>query len=258
MAIFSRIKEPFIILIAAAFFIAGTAHANLMLRQPSLKLLLKQGQNFNGGIVLENVSDKPLKVKAEFVDSMDKDGKTVKRACSEWMDLAENEIVIPPNSVKDLRVNIKVPKNVSGGYWTAIVYSYYSGQMKGPEDMVFNIKMHIEMPVNIQIADTVKNDLSFEKTDLSYSAEKALSVKAKVKNTGNSFAEAKLLAVILGPGGNVAEKFVSEKFKLYPDEEKDLSYNKNLSLPKGGYKVVFMLDFDGGEPKTIEKEFAVN
>lgn len=258
MGIFRRIEIRFIILIAAAILIAGTADANLMLRQPSLKLLLKQGQAFNAGIVLENVSDKPLKVKAEFVDTLDKDGKAVKRSCSKWMNLVESEFVIAPNSVKDLRLDLKVPQNASGGYWTAIVYSYSKGQVKGPEDMTFNIKMHVEMPVNIQIADTVKNDLYFEKTSINYSPEKVLSIKSNVKNTGNSFTEAKLLTVIFDPKGNVVERLSSEKFKIYPDEEKELSYSKALDLPKGGYKAVFMLDFEGGTLKTIEKEFVVN
>lgn len=258
MVIFRKIKVLLIISVMAAIFIASTANANLMFRQPSLKLTLKQGQSFNGGIVLENVSDRPLKVKAEFVDTIDKDGKTVKRACSKWMSLAESDFVIPPNSVKDVRINVEVPKDASGGYWTAIVYSYQQGQMKGPEDVTFNIKMHIEMPVNIQISDTVKNDLSASDIRLAYSPEKSLTIKAKIKNTGNSFTEAKMLSVLFGPDGKVADKFNSEKFKIYPDEEKEISYEKKPELKKGRYKAVFMLDFDGGPLKTIEKEFVVN
>ncbi|MFA5103573.1 MAG: hypothetical protein WC527_00105 [Candidatus Margulisiibacteriota bacterium] len=251
-------KIVFFASIAAILFVAGTSYASLMFRQPSLKLMLKQGQSFNGGIVLENVSDKPLKVHAEFVDTIDKDGKAVPRACSKWIRLPENDFVIPPNSIKDLKLNIKVPKNASGGYWTAIVYSYYNGQMKGPEDMTFNIRMHIEMPINIQISDTVKNDLSADNIEIVYSPEKTLTAKAKVKNTGNSFTEAKLMSVVFGPDGKIADKFISEKFKIYPDEEKELSYSKKLELSKGAYKAVFMLDYEGGELKAIEKEFAVN
>jgi len=254
----SNKKALLFISIATALFVVGTAHASLMFRQPSLKLMLKQGQSFNGGIVLENVSDKPLKVKAEFVDTIDKDGKAVPRSCSKWIELPESDFVIPPNSIKDLRVNIKVPKNVSGGYWTAIVYSYYNGQMKGPEDMTFNIKMHIEMPVEIQISDTIKNDLSADDIEIACSPEKTLTIKAKVKNTGNSFAEAKLMSMVLGSDGKVADKFISEKFKTYPGDEKELAYNKKIELKSGVYKAVFMLDFDGGELKTIEKEFVVN
>jgi len=251
-------KAVFFISIAAIVLIAGSAHASLMLRQPSLKLTLKQGQSFDGGIVLENISGKPLKVKAEFVDTIGKDGKAVPRSCSKWMDIADNEFVMPPHSIKDLRVNIRVPKGVSGGYWTAIVYSYYDGQMKGPEDMTFNIKMHIEMPVNIQIADTVKNDISADDIELACSADKTLTAKATVKNTGNSFTETKLMLVVFGPDGKASEKFNSREFKIYPDEEKTVSYSKKVELKKGTYKAVFMLAFGDEGLKTIEKEFVVD
>jgi hypothetical protein len=248
----------FTTLIAVFVFVAGSAQASLMLRQPSIKMLLKPGETVSNGIVLENASDGPLTVDVQLADTLDSNGKPVKRACADWIKLNETSFTIPAKSIKDLRYSVSVPKDTQGGYWTAIVYSYSGGQMAGPADMTFNIKMHVESPINVLISDTVKNDLSIGKIDVKYSGDKILKMEASIKNVGNCFTDVRPAFVIFDSKGDIVKSLKADTFKIYPDDEKQINYSGALNIPKGKNAVVGIFDFDGDSVKTIKKEFVVN
>lgn len=238
-------------------FISGSAGAGIILRQPSLKLALNKGEVFQGGIVLENVSGQPLTVKTGVVNAFDKDGKSALRSCHGWMLLEDESFVIPAGGIKDVRFKISVPENAEGGYYASIVYSYYSGQMQGPEDMTFNIKMHIEMPVNIQISGTVKNDLSIKDLTAEYSGGKTIKINCKAVNTGNCFTDVKATYLIIGPDKSVLQVFSSGNIKMYPGDEKEIAYSGEVKLRKGENAVIGIFDFGGERPKSVQKKLNV-
>jgi hypothetical protein len=131
------------IVTAAIVFFAGVSSASLMLRKPSIDIFAGQGDISYGEVILDNVSDKPLHIKASFAGDTD---------CSSWVRLESEEFVIPAGSSRSLKIIADVPYDVSGDHSTAVVYSYQAGQMQGPDDLILNIKMHIEMAVNVHVA----------------------------------------------------------------------------------------------------------
>lgn len=257
MGIFGRINIKFAVLASAIILIAGTVNADLMLRQPSLKLTLNKGEVFQGGIVLENVSDKPLSVKAGLADAFDKDGKPASRSCAKWMSLEDESFVIPAGGIKDLRFRIAVPQDVEGGYYSSIMYSYDKGQVQGPEDITLNIKMHIEMPVNIQISGTVKNDISVKELKGECSKDGKIKIVSKVVNTGNSFTDVKATFLVMGPGTSVSKVFSSSNIKMYPGDEKEISYDGTAKPGHRAGAIIGVFDFGGEDPKYVQKKLAV-
>ncbi len=237
--------------------VSGIAQADLILRQPSLTLMLEKGQVFNGGIVLENVSGRDLSVKVEPVPALDSGGNPAARSCSDWMLLEDSSFVIPAGGIKDLRFRAAVPENAEGGYYSSIVYSYHAGQMQGPDDMTFNIRMHIEMPVNIQISGTVKNDISVKDLSISYNDNKTVEITSTVVNTGNSFTDVKASYLILSPDRSVARAFSSGNIKMYPGDERQIPYTGQDVLKKGENTVVAVFDFGGESPKSVQKKLLV-
>jgi hypothetical protein len=241
----------------AVILVPGIAGASLQLRQPSLKLMLDKGQVFYGGIVLENVSGKDLTVKAEAVPALESDGKPSVRSCSDWMLLEDGSFILPAGGIKDLRFKISVPQKAEGGYYSSIVYSYHAGQMQGPDDMTFNIKMHIEMPVNIQISGTVKNDISIKDLGVSYNDNRMVEIASTVVNTGNSFTDVKASYLILSPDGSVVQVFSSGNIKLYPGDERQIPYIGQAKLEKGENTMIGIFDFGGESPMSAQKKLLV-
>lgn len=241
---------------AAAVFcvILSTAHASLMLRQPSVKLFLRQGQVFSGGIILENVSDKPLEVNAGFADALDKNGKPIKHACSSWISLSDEKFVIPPKSIKDLRFTVSVPKDARGGFWTGLVYSYRYGTVKGPDDITLNVKMHLEEPIEITVSDTIEKRFAIEKLEavqLSGSVE----VSAALKNTGNTFVQVTPRFIIANSEGKVIKNIRSGSFKSYPGGEYDMKGREKLE--RGRYSVIAIVDYEADEPVIEQRYFEI-
>lgn len=133
------------IVAAAIVVLAGASSASLMLRKPSIDIFAGQGDISYGEVILDNVSDKPLHIKASFAGDTD---------CSSWISLESEEFVIPAGSSRSLKIIADVPYDISGDHSTAVVYSYQAGQLQGPDDLILNIKMHIEMAVNVHVAGT--------------------------------------------------------------------------------------------------------
>lgn len=231
--------------------IFGTANASLMLRQPSVKLFLAQGQTFSGGIILENVSDKPLEVKTGFADSLDKGGKPVKNACAKWINLADENFVIPAKGMKDLRFTVSVPKDAKGGYWTGLVYTYNYGKIKGPEDITMNVKMNLEEPIEITVSDTIERKLTIENLDVTSFAG-SVEVKVSLKNTGNTFMQVTPKFIIADSTGKVVKTIRSGSFKTYPEREYDMKGGETLE--KGRYSLIAMFDFEDRDT-LIEQRF---
>ncbi len=255
LRVYRNFKLVALIFLAMSVLLTEALNASLLIRQPSLELLLNKGEHLNAGIVLENLSNQPLTVKAGFADILDKQGNPNKRTCSKWIKLSEENFVIPPNSIKDLRLDISVPNNADGGYWTGLVFSYSNGQFKGPEDMTFNVMMHIEMPVSILIADTIKNNIEISSLDSKYdSTKKILNIHYIAKNTGNSFYELKPNYILLNQSSQISGVYSGQKFKIYPDEEKEISFQAETGkLTKGTY-LIAVYDIGSGNPKVLRKK----
>ena len=252
----NKVLRPLIILLAFVFSIAGVSSASLMLRQPSVDLSLNSGAAFSGGIILENVSSQPLNVKVRMADSADKDGKTITRACSTWIKLSEENFTLPANSIKDLRFTADIPKEAQGGYWTALVYTYDYGKVKGPSGMDVNIKMNIEEPFRIMINGTLKKNLVAEKTEALYNSG-TIEVSSKVKNIGNTFEDVNPTALIVDKDGKVVRTINSHTIKAYPGEEYDIDLRGTLDAPQGKYKVISIFEYGGDKVLTVEKSLAV-
>lgn len=257
-----KLSRIFIALIFAfiinAVLFGISSYANLMLRQPSLTLFLKQGQNFNGGIILENTLDQDLNVSVQSVDSFDNSGKPQKRSSGTMIKLAEKEFIIPPKGIYDLRYSLKVPKNGEGEYWSSIIYSYNAGSIKGPEDMTVNFRMHVEEPVYVKVINTEKRDLLIETFEAIYSESKNIDIKSKIKNTGNIIEEVKASFLILDLQGKILASFKSNMLRAYPGQEYDMNLNKEITLEKGMIKIIGSYDFGGENIKTVEKEIMIN
>lgn len=257
-----KLSKIFVALIFAflmnAVLFGISSYANLILRQPSLTLFLKQGQNFNGGIILENNSNQDLNVSVQSVDSFDNLGKPQKRSSGTMIKLAEKQFVISSKGIYDLRYSAEVPKNGEGEYWSSIIYSYNAGSIKGPEDMTVNFRMHLEEPVYVKVLSTEKRDLLIETFEAVFSESKNIEIKSKIKNTGNVIEEVKASFLILDLRGKILASFKSNTLRAYPGQEYDMNLNKEIKIEKEKIKIIGSYDFGGENIKAAEKEIIIN
>ncbi|MFA5098560.1 MAG: hypothetical protein WC490_08095 [Candidatus Margulisiibacteriota bacterium] len=222
------------------------SQASLFLRQPSVDLYLSKGQVFEGGVILDNTSDKELKVKAAVVDGLDKEGKPVKQSISKLAKLGQDEFTIPAGGSKDLKFKIEVPSNAQGSYWGGLVYTYHYGQVQGPDDITLNIKMNIEEPFRFTVKGTEVPAIALRDAKMVYN-NGTLNIKVKAVNTGNVYYDVRPSILIIGKNGKIEKKIKSSTFKAYPQEEYPLEYNNEVILTRGAKDVI--LAFDYGEDK---------
>lgn len=233
-----------------------TSQASLFLRQPSVDLFLSKGQVFEGGVILENTSDQPLEVKAAFVDSLDKNGKPVKRSAEKISKLAESKFVIAPKATKDLKFKVTVPESATGSYWSGLMYTYNYGKVKGPSDITLNIKMNIEEPFRITIKNTEDPKLAVQDTNISY-LDGTLNINVKVKDTGNTYFDVRPSIIIIDEAGKVEKKIKSSTFKAYPEEEYGLAYSNKVDLSSGKKTVIVAFDFGEDKIETFSGSIQV-
>lgn len=238
------------------FLFSGISHANLVLREPSLKLFLSGGQNFNGRIILENNGSEPLLVSAESVSSFDKAGRPEKRSSSKWIKLEESEFVIPPKSIKDLKFVASVPVDAKGGFWSGIMYSYYAGSAKGPEGITLNFKMHIEEPVYVTVLNTLEKKLSVISLDAVY-RDGNLSISSIIKNTGNIFEEINAIFLIEDSEGNIIDSIKNDRLRTYPGEEYNINIERKIDLKNRKTKIIGIFEFEDKNVKTAGKEIII-
>ena len=230
--------------------------ANLMLMHPSVKLFLKNGEKFSGGIILQNTASVPLKINAVLADTLDKDMKPIARACAGWIELEETDFVIPANGFKELKYKLTVPDNARGGYWTAIVYSYDAGKMAAPGNMNVGIRMHIESPINISIMDSIEDDIKASSIMPSYE-DGQVKISATIKDTGNTFEDITSYFMVYNGSGKQVLSLKCPATKIYPDNEKAIEVTSATKLASGSYKVICLFDYGYGKLKTEEKALIV-
>ena len=233
-----------------------TSQASLFLRQPSVDLYLSKGQVFEGGVMLENNSDKPLEVKAALVDGLDKNGKPVKRSAVKMTKLLQEKFTIAPRSTKDLRFKVTVPENASGSYWSGLVYTYNYGQVKGPSDITLNVKMNLEEPFRFTVKNTEDPKLSVKDTKISY-IEGVLSIDAKVVDTGNTYFDVRPSIIIVDADGKIEKTIKSDTFKAYPEEEYGLAFSNKVDLSRGKKNVIVAFDFGENKIETVSGKIQV-
>ena len=255
MAINRVVTIAFLVLIYSVLAF-GSSQASLFLRQPSVDLFLSKGQVFEGGVILENVSDKALEVKAAFVDSLDKTGKPVKRSAAKMSKLSQDKFIIAPRSTKDLRFKVTVPENASGSYYSGLVYSYNYGKVKGPSDITLNVKMNLEEPFRFTVKNTEDPKLTVKDTKISY-IDGVLSINAKVIDTGNTYFDVRPSIVIVNTEGKVEKTIKSDTFKAYPEEEYDLAFDNKVDLSRGDKNVIVAFDFGENKIETFTGKIQV-
>jgi len=233
-----------------------TSQASLFLRQPSVDLYLSKGQVFEGGVVLDNTSDKELKVKASVVDGLDKEGKPVKQSISKLAKLGQEEFTIPAGGSKDLKFKIEVPSNAQGSYWGGLVYTYHYGQVKGPEDITLNIKMNIEEPFRFTVKGTEAPAIALKDVKMVYN-NGTLNIKVKAVNTGNVYYDVRPSILIIGKNGKIEKKIKSSTFKAYPGEEYPLEYNNEVVFARGAKDVILAFDYGEDKIETVSGKIQV-
>jgi len=234
-----------------------------------IRLWLKPGQAESGEIILENITDEAMSIRAypqdwfyssgdgskEFVPS----GAT-SRSCASWVSFSPTDFILAAFSRQKVRYNVKVPAEAgSGGYYSVLFFENMIGKV--PE---LDFKQAVGLNLTVRFATLfyieVGGGAIERKGELeNFQMKKAglyapLLISGVFKNTGNVDVIASGVFAIMDKVGRVRGRGKISDLYALPGDNAKLKGIWRESLPAGNYTFVLTLDLgQAGHKSVFEK-----
>lgn len=166
------------------------------------------------------------------------------RSCRNWIDVSPARFEVPPNSVRDIKVSVKVPVEARGTYWAII---FVEGaprptRYKGYTVMVvarIGIKVYLTTP-----EDVIKKGRI---TKMILESDNPLTFKLIFENTGNSNLRPEGWVEIRDVRGKIVRKIPISPFPILPEAKRVLKIKdkEKSPLPPGWYQALGIIDYGG-------------
>lgn len=256
-----QVKRFSLWLIVGLWLITGGViqRAEAISATPSvIKLSIKPGETQNGAIDINNAQDKDVFVKVGLKDWIIDNGERKfaesgknPRSLTNWLIIDPEGFALGAKKTQKVRYSVKVPADAKGGYWGLIMFR---SQPLGPSTGVM-VAMEVVAFISVEVEQTAKKAISINEILASNNKEKGLSLKAKLKNIGNTpiFQPAPLGSFKIkdASGKALAEGELTGGMVL-PGEVAEYYNKEPVKVPEGDYDAI--IAFDYGSPKLIGKK----
>ena len=177
---------------------------------------------------------------------LNRDGKidffepgSIKRSAGSWIKIDPAEFTMKPGETKDVKVKLTVPRNVSGGYYTAILVQLLPEippEMKIGTVRTWRMASILELTVTGWKKPRVQVSISNLKVESS-SEEKGLTFVVTVENKGDVHTRGEgNLAITTREGRRIAElPLEAGRGTVFPESMRDFKAVLERELPRGEY-----------------------
>ncbi len=199
-----------------------------------IRLYAKPGSTQNGEILVENTTDEAMSMRVYPQDWYYSSGDGSKEfvpvnatlhSCSSWISFSPEEFMLSAFSRQKVRYSIKVPTQVSGGYYAVLFLENMIG--KAPEQGLkkavgVNLAVRFATLFYIEIEGTIERKAVLEKFEFKKAGLYApLLISADFKNTGNVDIIASGVFAIMDTTGKVVGRGkLSDLYALSGDRAK--------------------------------------
>ena len=213
---------------------------------------------------------------ADFI--LNRDGKinffepgSIKRSAAPWIKIDPAEFTMKPGETKDVKVKLTVPRNVSGGYYTAILVQLLPEippEMKIGTVRTWRMASILELTVIGWKKPREQVSISSLKVESS-TEEKGLTFVVTVENKGDVHTRGEgNLAITTREGRRVAElPLEAGRGTVFPESMRDFKVVLERELPRGEYfadatfkygnrRARAKVSFSVGEASAEGEEFA--
>lgn len=238
--------------------LTGTSHfyasAQVVLNKSKVKVRISPGKTISGSITVTNNSKVPLPLKAYFEDFLyvpPYDGTkkflpvgSTEHSCGEWINFSPQEFIIPAFSKREINYVIKVPHDISGGYYGVLFFQ------KAPE--LSPEVPGLEIIVRVGCLFFLEAESRTKEASLKDVFAESGCLKLYFANQGSTILVASSVFYIMDAEGMVIDRGEAGNFYLPPKEKALFSIPVSKNLSPGKY--ILVLTFDLGERDVLVKE----
>ncbi len=223
--------------------------------KPKVILNVKGGETINGSVIVNNPSAKNSTIKAYFEDTtyiFPFSGKkktlplgSISRSCGKWISVSPKSFVFPPHGKKEVKYSIKVPNDVKGHYWGALIFEDVPDKLKAGTG--------INLTVRVGCSFLLEAPGSEKKAVLEDITISSGNVQGNFLNKGNVILTAKGSFYVMDSSKKVLDRGDIVKYVIPPDEKAPFTIKLSKGIPQGSYTLFLNFTFEGGG--GLQEEF---
>ncbi|MFC1514879.1 hypothetical protein ACFL5X_03160 [Candidatus Omnitrophota bacterium] len=251
----------------AAFFLVfvligtGTLRATtLRIDSPKVKLKVSPGQTVSGAIVVENLSDIAVPIRAYFEDfkyisPFDGSKEFLPQAstsfsCAPWISFSPQEFTLRPLEKRQVYYSINVPEEASGGYYSVLFFESALGPGRDEEGRAVSVIGRIGSLFFVETQDSIKA------ADISGINASLRDLHGTIANTGTTIIIVKPVFYIMDQAGLVVDRGKPPELFLNPGDQTNFSIGLSSDLAQGRYIAVLTFDLEGQDVVIREVTFS--
>lgn len=220
-----------------------------------IRLYVKPGSTQNGEIVVENITDEAKSMRVYPQDWYYSSGDGSKEfvpvnatlhSCASWISFSPADFILPAFSRQKVRYSVKVPLQVSGGYYSVLFFENMIAKaptLELKQTVGVNLAVRFATLFYIEIDGTTERKGVLEKLEFKKAGLYApLLISADFRNTGNVDFIASGVFAIMDAAGRVAGRGKVNDLYALPADKSKLKGIWRESLQPGNYTFVLTLD----------------
>ena len=226
------------------------------INRSKIRLNLVPGKAEYGEILIENQSSQPRSMKVYLSDwnyLPASDGtkeffppNTTPLSAASWISFSPAEFTMPPFSNQKINYSVKVPQNVSGGYYAALFFESVFGKVEGGQadfKAGMNLAIRIATLFYIDVQGTVKRQAFINNLALTFDkSAKVYAIDADFRNTGNVDITLSGTYHIMDDQGMVLARGEFNDIYTFPGGTGKLKATNKTPLAKGNYTLVLTIN----------------
>ncbi len=239
---------------------ADLASAQMLIEQGKVSETVRAGETLSGQITVFNRSNEPLGVSAymeDFVYTPPFDGQkkflpagTDPRSCSSWITFTPREFTLPALGKQQVNYTIRVPENVSGGYY-AVMFFEKKGFTTAPE-----VGVRIVSRVgSLFFLEAQKSVRQAKVKDLAVTEGK---LRGKVANEGDIILVVKGVYYSLDADGRAVDRGEIKGIYLPPGKSGEFAVALPEKAKAGQYTYVLTFDLGAGVAAVAEADVSIS
>ncbi|MCQ9208196.1 MAG: DUF916 domain-containing protein [Omnitrophica bacterium] len=234
---------------------------NLSIDVPKVKLKVKAGEIIRGSLTVRNPSEDEIKVKVYAEDfsyiapyngakKFFPPGST-EFSLAHWITFSPQEIILPAFGKKKVNYAIKVPAEVSGGYYAVLFFETSLGAITSPEE-----------GANILILGRVGSlffleaEDSLKKAKIEKIATEGNTVKGDFLNRGNLIIISKGSFYVMDDQGMIFDRGKINDIYISPGDKAPFSLTLADDISPGSYTLITSFDLEEGDLLVREIDFS--
>jgi len=180
---------------------------------------------------------------------------TLENSCASWITFSPAEFVIPPFGRQRVSYSVRVPQEVSGGYYAALFFETQLGKVGKVEagrEANIDLKIRIATLFYVEAEGSAKRTFDIDNFSLTkLGADGGLLIKLDFKNTGNVDITCGGSFYLMDNKGQVLARGELKDIYTFAGSSGEIQAKWEEPIPSGTYDLVLTLDTNKALQETI-------